>query len=65
MYVCICNALNENKVRAALDGGATKVGQIYRHHGCAPRCGKCVPTMRQLLGDVCIAHSAEIDPAAA
>lgn len=50
MYVCICNALREREVGAAIRDGARTAGQVYRHLGCTPRCGKCVPTMRDMLG---------------
>ena len=46
MYVCICHALNDKKVKAALDQGATTPASVFRHHNCQVQCGKCVPTMR-------------------
>ena len=49
MYVCICNGINERSVHAAIEGGAAKVSDIYRANGCVPRCGKCIPDMRQAL----------------
>lgn len=49
MYVCICNGINERSVSDAIDGGASKVADIYRANGCAPRCGQCVPDMRAAL----------------
>ncbi|MGZ0188892.1 MAG: (2Fe-2S)-binding protein [Alphaproteobacteria bacterium] len=49
MYICICNGINERSVNQAIDGGATKVADIYRANSCAPRCGQCVPDMRQAL----------------
>lgn len=49
MYVCICNGINERAVHAAIESGAEKVADIYRANGCAPRCGQCVPVMRQAL----------------
>ncbi len=50
MYVCICNALREREVGAAIRDGARTAGQVYRSLGCTPRCGKCVTTVRDLLG---------------
>lgn len=49
MYVCVCNGINERAVHCAIDDGAAKVADIYRANGCAPRCGKCVPLMRETL----------------
>lgn len=51
MYICLCNGINEKAVAGAIDAGADKVADIYRANGCAPRCGKCVPIMREKLGD--------------
>ncbi|MCR9241926.1 MAG: (2Fe-2S)-binding protein [Rhodobiaceae bacterium] len=46
MYACICNALNDEKVDDALSQGATTVSDVFKHHGCSPRCGSCVNHMR-------------------
>ena len=51
MYVCVCNAINERKVDEAISAGAHTVARIYKHHGCAPKCGKCIPLMRERLYD--------------
>jgi len=50
MYVCICNALNDRKVAIALNSGAKTVSDVFRHHGCSPRCGSCVEHMRDKVG---------------
>jgi bacterioferritin-associated ferredoxin len=49
MYVCICNAFTEKQVIAALDGGASTAAGVYRHMGCTPQCGKCVPSLRTMV----------------
>ena len=51
MYVCICHALNDKKVKAALDQGATTPASVFRHHNCQVQCGKCVPTMRSMASE--------------
>ncbi len=51
MYVCICHALNDKKVKAALSDGATTPAAVFRHHGCQVQCGKCVPTVRAMAAD--------------
>ncbi|MFD1627526.1 (2Fe-2S)-binding protein [Azospirillum griseum] len=51
MYVCICNALNERKVQASLDNGATTPAAVFRQHGCQVQCGKCVPTLRAMTAE--------------
>ena len=49
MYVCICNALNERKVKEAMASCPGSVSRIYKHHGCTPQCGKCVPVLRDMV----------------
>jgi len=49
MYVCLCNAITDREFRAhAVDENCT-VSTLYRSLGTKPRCGKCVPYVRQLL----------------
>ena len=48
MYICLCNVLTDRDVRAGCDG-AQSVSTVYRALGCEPRCGKCVPLVRQIL----------------
>lgn len=50
MYVCICNALRERDVRRVAPG-CGNAAQVYRALGCATRCGRCVPTVRAILGE--------------
>ncbi len=50
MYVCVCNALTDREVRAC--AGAVSVTDVYRRCGCAPRCGKCVPAVREILQEL-------------
>ncbi|WP_207478190.1 (2Fe-2S)-binding protein [Arenibaculum pallidiluteum] len=49
MYVCICNAFTERQVRTALDQGVRSPAGVFRARKCAPQCGKCVPTLRQMV----------------
>ena len=51
MRVCICNGIKEEAIRAALESGAAKVADIYRHSECAPSCGQCVPLIREILNN--------------
>lgn len=54
MIVCSCNVISDSDVRCAvLAGGARTVGSIYRGAGKAPRCGRCIPTMREMLAELC------------
>jgi len=49
MYVCLCNALTDRDVRAAITAGASRPALVYRQCGATPCCGKCAPTMRDML----------------
>lgn len=52
MYVCLCHGLNDRQVRAAIqEGGAGSVAQVYQHYELQPRCGKCVPYVRDMVRD--------------
>ncbi len=52
MYVCVCNAITDREVRASAACDACTVSGIYRALGRQPKCGKCVPLVRQLLRQV-------------
>lgn len=50
MYICLCHGFTDRQVRSAIeDGGAGSTAAVYRHFDCAPRCGKCVPTVRDMV----------------
>lgn len=50
MIVCICNALSEERCReAACSEECRTVGCIYRRLGANVRCGRCLPTMAEIL----------------
>ena len=51
MYICICNALDDTQIRCVVDSGARTAGQVYAGLGCAPRCGKCVTQIRQMVNE--------------
>jgi bacterioferritin-associated ferredoxin len=52
MYVCLCNAITDRDVRAQAQGECSTVSAIYRSLGTKPKCGKCVPLVRQLMRQV-------------
>ena len=49
MYVCICNALTDRRIRGVIDAGAGSLGSVYRNCGVAPQCGKCGEMIRSFL----------------
>lgn len=52
MYVCVCNAFTDRDVRTHAEHDACTVSTIYRSLGVNPKCGKCVPLVRQLMRQV-------------
>jgi bacterioferritin-associated ferredoxin len=51
VIVCSCNVLSDKQILATLQLGAgpQAASQVYRCLGCAPRCGRCLETVRALL----------------
>ncbi|MGE0222198.1 MAG: bacterioferritin-associated ferredoxin [Acetobacteraceae bacterium] len=64
MYVCLCNALTDQRVRDAAEAGATRPSQIYGACGCVVQCGGCAPTLRRILNES-VANAASPDLLAA
>ncbi|HXC91215.1 MAG TPA: (2Fe-2S)-binding protein [Stellaceae bacterium] len=52
MYVCVCNAITDRDVCAKAEHECSTVSAIYRSLGTKPKCGKCVPLVRQLMRQV-------------
>jgi bacterioferritin-associated ferredoxin len=65
MYVCVCNAITDREVRAQAETECSTVATIYRSLGTKPKCGKCVPLVRQLMRQVIELPHPEPMPAAA
>ena len=49
MYVCICRAIRERDVDAAVRAGARRPVDVFRACGQSPQCGGCAPNMRQRI----------------
>ena len=49
MYVCLCNGITDRDFRAQTADENCTVSMVYRSLGTMPRCGKCVPYVKQLL----------------
>ena len=49
MYICICNALNEKRVRQAIENGARRPVEVYNALGCRPQCGQCALGIQEIL----------------
>jgi bacterioferritin-associated ferredoxin len=49
MYVCNCNGIRERDVQKAIEGGAQKPADVFRHCQTAAQCAKCVCDMRCMI----------------
>ncbi|HSY79619.1 MAG TPA: (2Fe-2S)-binding protein [Verrucomicrobiae bacterium] len=48
MYLCICNAITDRQARSHRSASCS-VAAFYRALGVKPKCGKCVPLVREIL----------------
>jgi bacterioferritin-associated ferredoxin len=49
LYVCICNAVTEREMHAAIDAGATTIKALNRQLGVGAQCGACVGCAKACL----------------
>jgi bacterioferritin-associated ferredoxin len=49
MYVCNCNGIRERDVQSAIDAGAERPADVFRHCHSSPQCAKCVCDMRRMI----------------
>ncbi|MGH6872720.1 MAG: (2Fe-2S)-binding protein [Rhizomicrobium sp.] len=51
MIVCVCNRLNEARVRAACEAGPAHAAEVYRLCGVKRNCGRCQETIAEILDE--------------
>ena len=49
MIICVCKAVSDRHIRAAVNCGATSMRDLSRQLGIGTCCGKCVPEARAAL----------------
>ncbi|HVV28397.1 MAG TPA: (2Fe-2S)-binding protein [Rhizomicrobium sp.] len=49
MIVCVCNRLNEQRIGAAICGGACDAEDVYTRCGVRKNCGRCQETIEGML----------------
>lgn len=49
MYVCNCNGIRERHVQEAIEAGAQRPADVFRHCQGAAQCAKCVCDMRRMI----------------
>ena len=52
MYVCICNGVTEQQVRAAAEAGCSTVSELTMRTGVGANCGSCVGLAGELLQEL-------------
>ena len=51
MYICICNALRDRDLAAAVDCDVRNVADVFKRCGRRPQCGKCLSDVAQIIDD--------------
>jgi bacterioferritin-associated ferredoxin len=49
MIVCVCKAVSDRHIKAAVEEGATCMRDLTRDLGVGTCCGKCIPEARTAL----------------
>jgi bacterioferritin-associated ferredoxin len=49
MVVCVCNAIKEKDLRAAVRSGVHRPSQIYAQLGRKPKCGQCLAFAQTII----------------
>jgi bacterioferritin-associated ferredoxin len=50
MYVCVCNAVNDREIRAAVALGARTLDDLRESLGVASCCKRCTQCAQEVLG---------------
>ena len=51
MIVCVCNRLNKDRVRTAIEKGACCPDDVYARCGVRKNCGRCQETIAEMLDE--------------
>lgn len=62
MIICVCKAVSDRQIRAAVNGGACCMRDITRDLGVGTCCGKCVPEAKATMA-AALSHRKEAAPA--
>lgn len=56
MYVCVCKAVSDNRIKRMVEEGVTTLREISRETALGTCCGKCVPAARAVLSEALAAQ---------
>jgi bacterioferritin-associated ferredoxin len=51
MIICLCKAVSDRQIKAAVKDGATCIRDLTRDLGVGTCCGKCIPEARSALSE--------------
>jgi bacterioferritin-associated ferredoxin len=51
MIVCVCNRLNEEHIRRAIQNGAASADEVYAGCGVRKNCGRCQEMIEKMLDE--------------
>jgi bacterioferritin-associated ferredoxin len=57
MYVCICNAVTEQQIRATAEAGTTDLWELQMALGVAAGCGTCLDAASGILAEYRSPHA--------
>ena len=49
MYICICNAVSDSRIRQTVEDGVNNFWDLSFQTGCGTQCGSCVPQAREIM----------------
>jgi bacterioferritin-associated ferredoxin len=58
MYLCICRAIRERDVDAAVRAGARRPADVFRACGKSPQCGTCACDLRERIAQTIVQDQA-------
>lgn len=63
MIVCVCKAVSDRQIKAAVKNGASSVRDLARGLGVGTCCGKCLPEAQRTLTACLAAQQDSVTPA--
>lgn len=51
MYICICNAVTDSAIKAAVRDGVRSMSDLSLKTGCSTQCGRCVGRAREVMNE--------------
>jgi bacterioferritin-associated ferredoxin len=51
VYICICNAITDRQIRAAVAAGASSLGEVSMQLGVGAGCGSCREAAQHVIRD--------------